>query len=87
MSLYLLLGAGAVLASLLIGALFGRLWKLHEERATRRKWEERERLLDRRKGVASRHEVLRRRSLGRRRLDRAGRESGRRSGRGRHSGR
>jgi len=83
---YILLGLAAILVSLLIGRLFGRLWKLHEERATEKRWQERERLLNRRKGGASRHEVLRRRSL-RRRLEAPGRGSARRSRRGRHSGR
>jgi hypothetical protein len=64
-SVYVLLGL-ALLVTLLIGGLLGRVWKVHEERAIEKKWQERERLLDRRKGVASRHEVLRRRTLRRR---------------------
>jgi len=83
---YILLGLAAILVSLLIGGLLGRLWKLHEERATEKRWQERERLLNRRKGRASRHEVLRRRSL-RRRPEAPGRGSARRSRRGRRSGR
>ena len=51
--LYILLGLAAILVSLFIGGLFGRLWKRHEERTTEKRWQERERLLNRRKGVAS----------------------------------
>ncbi len=45
MSLYILLGLGALLGTLLIGAILRRLWAKHEERAIERKWQERERLL------------------------------------------
>ncbi|HEY7437145.1 MAG TPA: hypothetical protein VIE41_18535 [Methylomirabilota bacterium] len=84
MSLYLLLGLGAVVVSLLVGGLLVRLWKRYEERAIEKKWQERERVLDRRAGVASRYEVLRRRAR-RRRAALAGHS--RASSRGRHSGR
>jgi hypothetical protein len=60
-SLYLLL-AFAVLLSVLTGVLLAQLWKRHEAREVERKWQERERLLDRRGAIASRREVLRRRS-------------------------
>ncbi len=84
MSLYLLLGLGAVVISLLVAGVLGRLWKRHEERAIEKKWQERERLLDRRASGASRHEVLRRRAR-RPRAALAGRS--RASGRGRDRGR
>ncbi len=61
MSLYVLL-AFALLVSVLIGGLLGRLWQQREARDVQEKWRERERLLDRRNATASRHEVLRRRS-------------------------
>lgn len=80
MSLYVLLGL-ALLVTLLIGGLLGRLWKAHEGRAIEKKWQERERLLDRRAGAASRHEVLRRRAL--RRRSTGTRPSGRRRRSGR----
>ncbi len=48
MSLYTLL-AVALLASVLLGGLLGRLWQQHERRDIERKWQERERLLDRRR--------------------------------------
>jgi hypothetical protein len=85
-SLYILLGLGALLGILLIGGLLRRLWEMHEERAIEKKWEERERLLDRRTTAAGRREALRRRSRRRERA-RAGRESARPSGRGRQFGR
>ncbi|MEX2222491.1 MAG: hypothetical protein WEG40_11905 [Candidatus Rokuibacteriota bacterium] len=62
MSLYVLLALVAFAGSLLLGGGLARLWTRHEQRATKKKWKERERLLDRRKDAASRHEVLRRRS-------------------------
>jgi hypothetical protein len=85
-SLYLLLGLGGLFGILLIGGLLRRLWERHEERVIEKKWEERERLLDRRPTAAGRREVLRRRSR-RREPARAGRERARPSGRGRHLGR
>jgi len=78
-TLYILLGLGALLGTLLIGVVLRRLWAKHEERAIERKWQERERLLDRRASTAGRSEVLRRRSRRR--------EPARPSGRGRRSGR
>lgn len=79
MSLYILFGLGALLGTFLIGAVLRRLWAKHEERAIEKKWEERERLLDRRPTTAGRSEVLRRRS--RRREPVRPSDRGRRSGR------
>jgi len=82
---YVLL-AFALLVSVLLGGVLKRLWERHERRAVEKKWQERERLLDRRWAVASRHEVLRRRSRPTRRTHR-GRPGARRAGRGQRSGR
>jgi len=57
---YVLL-ALAVFASVLLAGLLGRLWRRDEQRTVERKWQERERLLDRRRPVATRREILRRR--------------------------
>lgn len=62
MSPYTLLARVVLLARVLLGGLLGRLWEKHEQRDVEEKWHERERMLDRRKAVASRHEVLRRHS-------------------------
>lgn len=87
MNPYVLLALVALLASVLIGGLLGRLWRQHEQRDTEKKWQDRERLLDRRRPIATRHEILRRRLRGRRStyrgrgnaaLSRGGRRSGRR---------
>ncbi|HWN12794.1 MAG TPA: hypothetical protein VNU02_02980 [Candidatus Dormibacteraeota bacterium] len=51
----------AIFASVLLAGLLGRLWRRDEQRAVERKWQERERLLDRRRPVATRREILRRR--------------------------
>jgi hypothetical protein len=51
----------AIFSSVLLAGLLGRLWRRDEQRAVERKWQERERLLDRRRPVATRREVLRRR--------------------------
>jgi hypothetical protein len=58
----------ALLASVLLGGLLAHLWEQRERRDADKKWEERERLLDRRTPVGSRHEVLRRRAHRRRHL-------------------
>lgn len=42
--------------------VMGRLWQRHEYERTARKWEERERLLDRRRLPASAREVIQRRA-------------------------
>jgi hypothetical protein len=52
----------ALTTSALVALLFKWLWGWHTERATRAKWGERERLLDRRRGHISKHEIRRRRS-------------------------
>lgn len=76
----------ALLASVLLAALLAWLWKRDEQRNVERKWEERERLLDRRQPIATRREVLRRRLRPRRpahrwganaTVSRGGRPSGR----------
>lgn len=85
MSLYVLLALVALVGSLLLGGVLARLWTRHEQRAAKEKWKERERLLDRRKEAASRHEVLRRRSR-RRQPTYVGRRGVRLSGRGPRSG-
>ena len=85
MNVYILLGLGLVV-SLILGGLLGRLWRRHEQRAIEKKWQERERLLDRRNGTASRQEVLGRRSRSRR-LTYMGRRGARLFAKGRHSGR
>jgi len=51
----------ALLASVLLGAWLGRLWQQQEQRDIEKKWQERERLLDRRRPMATRQEILRRR--------------------------
>ena len=76
----------ALLAIVLVAGLLGRLWKRDEQRNVERKWQERERLLDRRRPIATRREILRRRLRPRRRAHRRGpnvtaSRGGRRSGR------
>ena len=80
MNTYLLPILAALLATVLLGGLLlGRLWQQHEERTVERKWQERERLLDRRRPVATRREILRRRVRARRSASLArGRRPGRR---------
>lgn len=48
-------------AVLLGGLLLARLWQQREERGIEKKWQERERLLDRRPQTAPRRDILRRR--------------------------
>jgi len=75
---YILLALLALLATVLLGGLLlGRLWQQWEERSIEKKWQERERLLDRRGPTAPRREILRRRVRSRRRASPA---RGRRSG-------
>ena len=80
MSPYVLPVLVAVLATVLLGGLLlGRLWQQHEHRNVEKKWQERERLLDRRRPIATRREILRRRVRPRRSASLArGRRSGRR---------
>ena len=75
----------ALLVSLLLAALLVRLWKRDEQRDVEAKWQERERLLDRRRPVATRQEILRRRLRPRRPAYR-GRQKASVSRGGRHSG-
>ncbi len=52
----------ALLAAVLLGGLLlARLWQQREERGIEKKWQERERLLDRRPPTAPRRDILRRR--------------------------
>jgi len=67
MNTYVLPILAALLATVLLGGLLlGRLWQQHEERTVEKKWQERERLLDRRRPVATRRDILRRRVRARR---------------------
>jgi hypothetical protein len=80
MSPYILPVVVALLATVLLGGLvLGHFWQQHEHRNVEKKWQERERLLDRRRPVASRREILRRRVRPRRSASLArGPQSGRR---------
>jgi hypothetical protein len=55
--LYVVL-ALALLVTILLGRLLARLWEHREQRDVEKKWEERDRLLDRRGAVASAPELL-----------------------------
>ena len=57
MRLYVLL-ALALLVSIILGRLLARLWEQREQRDVEKKWEERDRLLDRRGGAASPSELI-----------------------------
>jgi hypothetical protein len=59
---YVLFALYALAASVLIGLLFKRLWGQHHLRTIQEKWGERERLLDRPRPRALRHETLEQRS-------------------------
>ncbi len=61
MGTYVLITLAALIGCVVIGSLLGRLWEREEQHAIGRKWEERERLLDRRR-VASWHEIRKRHS-------------------------
>ncbi len=74
MNPYVLLALVALLASALIGGLLWRLWEQREQRDAEEKWQERERLLDRRRPIATREEILGRR-LRRRRPTYRGRQT------------
>jgi hypothetical protein len=56
----LIVGLGVVLFAASL-AVIARLWRQHEDARVARKWEERERLLDRRAPEASVRDVLQRR--------------------------
>lgn len=86
MNLYVLLALVALLASVLLGSWLGRVWQQHEQRNIEKKWQERERLLDRRRPIATRRDILRRRLRPRRHTYR-GRQNAALSRGGRHSGR
>lgn len=58
----LLLALGALVLMVGIGLCLGRLIRKADDKRAARQWEERERLLDHRKPVATRHEILERRS-------------------------
>jgi hypothetical protein len=58
---YVPLALVALVVTALISALLLRLWERDDQRDVERKWQERERRLDRRKPVATRREILRRR--------------------------
>lgn len=58
-----ILYALALLVTILLGGGLARLWERRERRDAEKKWEERERLLDRRRPIANRREILRRRRL------------------------
>jgi len=83
---YALLALVALLAIVLLGGLLGRLWQQHEQRDIEKKWQERERLLDRRRPIATRQQILRRR-VRPRWPTYVGRRSARVPVRGRRSGR
>lgn len=85
MNPYALIALVALLATVLLGGVLARLWEQHEQRDADKTWQARERLLDRRRPIATRREVLRRRMRPRRPPSRD-RRSGRPRGRGRHSG-
>jgi hypothetical protein len=55
---YVLFGLYALVVSVLIGLLFKQLWGQHQLRTIQEKWGERERLLDRPRPRALRHEIL-----------------------------
>jgi hypothetical protein len=59
---FALFALAALVASVLVGGLLRRIWTQHEQRTIDRKWQERERALDRRRPVAPRHEIRERRS-------------------------
>lgn len=62
MSPYVLPGLVAVLATVLLGGLLlVRLWQRDEARNIEKQWQEREHLLDCRRPMATRGEILRRR--------------------------
>jgi hypothetical protein len=52
----------AVLVFAVCLTIIGRLWQQHERVHVARKWEERERLLDRRRPTATPRDILQRRS-------------------------
>jgi hypothetical protein len=56
MTLFLIGLAALVFAACL--AIIGRLWQRHEPVRLARKWEERERLLDRRRPIATLRDIL-----------------------------
>jgi len=60
---FVLFALAALVASVLIGGLLSNIWTQREQRTIDKKWQERERLLDRRRAVAPRHEIRERRSL------------------------
>ena len=62
MDTYVLFALYTLAASVLTGLLFKYLWRRSHHRAIQRKWTERERLLDRPRPHAAKHEILERRS-------------------------
>ena len=62
---YVLVGLAALISLALI-TLMNWVWERREQQHRERRWQERERLLDRRKPVASPREVLQRRTRRRR---------------------
>jgi hypothetical protein len=78
---YALIALVALLATVLLGRVLAPWWEQHEQRDVGKKWQARERLLDRRRPIATRQEVLRRRMRSRRPRSRD-RRGARRRGRG-----
>lgn len=81
---YALTALAALLASVLLGGVLARLWEQHAQRTVEKKWQARERLLNRRRPIATRQEVLRRRVRSRRSAS-IDRRNTRLPGRGRRS--
>jgi hypothetical protein len=54
---FTLFALAALVASVLGGGLLTKIWKQHEQRTIDRKWQERERVLDRWRPVAPRREI------------------------------
>jgi len=57
-TIFALFALAALAAIVLIGGLLRHIWSKHEQRTIKKKWQERERLLDSRRPVAPSHEIF-----------------------------